>query len=200
MSETTKQSCEPEYDFALIVGGVSELTQAVEDALFSAGCDDATLSIKYGLLFMEFSRSGKSLLDAILSAIRDVSKAGVELQVLSLDECDLVTASEIARRIDRSRQLVHQYITGKRGGGEFPAPECHLSDHSPLWSWREVSHWMVANSFLRPEVSRNATVVAGVNNYLKWERHRNLELDGEMRLALKGKGRPKKHSLALDKE
>ena len=52
MNENTKRTCESEHDFALILGGVAELTSSVEDALFNAGCDDATLSMQYGLLYM----------------------------------------------------------------------------------------------------------------------------------------------------
>ena len=106
----TKSTCEMEYDFALIVGGVVGLTPAVEDALFNVGCDDATLSMQYGRLYLEFSRSAISLEDAILSAIQVVRKAGIGAEVLRVDECNLVTASEIARRMGRSRQLVHQYM------------------------------------------------------------------------------------------
>ena len=43
-----------EYDFALILTGVPELTTDVEDGLFDAGCDDATLSMQYGCLYLEF--------------------------------------------------------------------------------------------------------------------------------------------------
>lgn len=49
----TKLSCETEYDFALIVSGVVELTPAIEDALFEAGCDDATVSKQYGRLYID---------------------------------------------------------------------------------------------------------------------------------------------------
>ena len=87
---------------------MGELTQSVEDALFNAGCDDATLSMQYRLLYLEFSRSAKSLEEAIITAINDVRKAGIGAEVLRVDECDLVTASEIARRISRSRELVRQ--------------------------------------------------------------------------------------------
>ena len=59
-------NCTREYDFALIIDGVKELSTEVEDALFNAGCDDATLSIQYGRLYVEFSRVGDSLKDAIL--------------------------------------------------------------------------------------------------------------------------------------
>lgn len=167
-----KQNCECEFDFALIAGSVNELTPAVEDALFEAGCEDATLSIRYGLLYLEFSRSAKSIQDAILSAIRDVRKAGIGAQVLRVDECNLVTASDIARRIGRSRQLVFQYIKGQRGPGNFPPPEVQLAEGAPLWAWCAVSYWLAQNDIVRPEEGWNAEVVASINNWLEIERHR----------------------------
>ncbi len=172
MNESKTNPCEPEHDFALIVDGVSELTQTVEDALFNAGCDDATLSMQYGLLYLEFSRAAKSLEEAIISAINEVRSAGIGAEVLRVDECNLVTMSEIARRIGRSRQLVHQYMIGKRGPGGFPPPECHLTDHAPLWAWCAVSYWLVQNNLLRPEEGWNAEVVEAINNYLEGERQR----------------------------
>ena len=161
-----------EHDFARIVGSVSELTQHVEDALFNAGCDDATLSIQYGLLYMEFSRSAPSLEDAIIGAINDVRNARIGAEVLRVDECDLVTPSEIARRIGRTRQLIHQYMNGTRGPGGFPPPECHLTDNAPLWAWCAVSYWLVQNGLLRPEKAWNAEVVEAINNFLESERQR----------------------------
>jgi hypothetical protein len=172
-NESNVNPCEHEHDFALIVDGVSELTQAVEDALFVAGCDDATLSIRYGLLYLEFSRVAKSLEEAILSAIHGVRGAGIGAEVLRVDECNLVTMSEIARRIGRSRQLVHQYMIGKRGPGGFPPPECHLTDQAPLWSWCSVSQWLVHNHLLRAQEGWNAEVMEAINNYLEWERQRS---------------------------
>lgn len=159
--------CHQEHDFALIAGGVPELTEKVENALFEAGCDDATISIRYGLLYLEFSRSENSLKDAIISAIHDVQKAGIGATVLRVDECNLVTASDIARRIGRSRQLVHQYISGQRGPGGFPPPQCHLADHAPLWAWCGVSYWLVQNNVIRPEESWNAEVVYAINQVLE---------------------------------
>ena len=172
MKESAKPNCESEFDFALILGGVAELTSSVEDALFNVGCNDATLSIQYGLLYLEFSRSAKSLEVAIISAINDVRKSNTGAEVLRVDECNLVTASEIARRIGRSRQLVHQYMTGQRGPGGFPPPECHLTDNAPLWAWCAVSYWLVQNNLLRQEESRNAEVVEAINNWLESARQR----------------------------
>lgn len=175
MSNTTNPACDQEFDFALIVGGVKDLTPAVENALFEAGCDDATLSIQYGLLYMEFSRSAPSLKEAIISAIQDVGRAGINFEVLRVDNCNLVTQAEIARRIKRSRQLVHQYITGQRGPGGFPPPACHLDDDcAPLWQWCAVSYWLVQNSLLRPEELESAEVVDAVNIVLEVQKRPGL--------------------------
>lgn len=176
------QSCEREYDFGLILSGAKELTTEIEDGLFKAGCDDATLSIQYGCIYMEFSRSAASLKDAILSAIMDVRKAKVGVNVWRVDVCNLVTPAEIARRIKKSRQLVHQYITARRGPGGFPAPECNLTEGSPLWAWCAVSYWLVQNDMIRPEEIDNAEVVDMVNVALETahQRARNPQLVEEI--------------------
>jgi hypothetical protein len=78
-------ACDQEYDFALILTGAHELTTEVENALFEAGCDDATLSVQYGFIYMVFSRTAASLKVAILSAIGDVRKAGIGADVWRVD-------------------------------------------------------------------------------------------------------------------
>lgn len=180
------QACEREYDFALILTGVQELTSEVENSLFEAGCDDATLSVQYGFVYMQFSRTASSLQDAILGAIRDVRKAAVGADVWRVDESNLVTPAEIARRLGRSRQLVHQYMTGKRGPGGFPAPECNLTDGAPLWAWCAVSYWLWQNDMIRPDELRDAEVVAAINNALEGahQRGRNPELVVEITRAI----------------
>lgn len=182
------QNCEREYDFALILDGVRELTTDVEDALFEAGCDDATLSVQYGCICMEFARSALTLKDAILSAIRDVRKANIGAVVLRVDECDLVTPAEIARRTERSRQNIHQFITGQRGPGGFPAPECNLTEGQPLWTWCSVSYWLCQNDMIRPEELQEAQVVAAINNALEaaHQRGRNPDLVEEVTRELAG--------------
>jgi hypothetical protein len=167
MTQNIDNKSPREYDFALIVGSVGEVTSSIEDALFEAGCDDATLSVKYGLLYMEFSRTAESLERAIITAILDVRRANLGADVLRVDECNLVTMAEIARRIGRSRQLVFQYMSGQRGPGGFPPPSCHLSAGAPLWAWCAVSYWLAQNDILRPEDGWNAEVVAAINNVLE---------------------------------
>jgi len=176
------------FEFALIIAGVTELTDEVLDRLFEAGCDDATASIQHGVLYLEFSRSDASLEHAILSAIHDVTNAEIGAEVRRVDQYDLVTPAEIARRIGRSRQLVHQYIRGDRGPGGFPAPDRQLRGAHPLWSWCSVSRWLAAHDLLQPEQSHHATVLGAINNLLE-RRHLPTELVDELSRRLPSPGR-----------
>lgn len=51
---------EREYDFSLILSSVTELTDDQAEKLFEAGCDDATPSVIYGRVWLEFSRMATS--------------------------------------------------------------------------------------------------------------------------------------------
>src|SRR5437660_3339247 len=66
-----------DHDFTLVLSGITELTPEVQDALFDAGCDDATPSMRCGRPFLTFTRAAPTLKDAILSAISDVKKANI---------------------------------------------------------------------------------------------------------------------------
>lgn len=170
-----RSACECEHDFALVLTGIIEVTPEALDALFEAGCDDATVSVRSGRVYLTFSRTASSLKDAILSAIRDVRKAGIGADVLRVDECSLVTQADIARKIGRSRQLVHQYITGIRGPGSFPPPACEITTGAPLWYWCEVAYWLWENNMIKEDVLRAAQEVAIVNIALELEHQRQLE-------------------------
>ena len=166
----TRTSCETEHEFALVLTGITELTTEAEDALFEAGCDDATLSVRFGAVYMTFDRVAHSLKEAILKAIKDVRRANIGAEVLRIDECNLVTQAEIARRMGRTRQLVHQYISGKRGPGRFPAPCCQISEGTPLWAWCEVAYWLRRNNFIKEEDLTKAKTVDSINSNLEFLR------------------------------
>jgi len=154
-----------EHNFRLRIEGT--YADAVLDALFEAGCDDATISHEGDLLFAEFDREADSLLDAVLTAIADVES--VEgLTVLHVDHDDLVWASEIAERVGRTRQSVDQLIKGRRGPGGFPSPASHAT-RNPLWRWSEVETWLAAYEGRQPDTERS--VVLGAINGALQARH-----------------------------
>lgn len=182
----TTPQCETEFDFTLLLDGIDEITSDVEDALFVAGCDDATISLRFGRLYLTFSRSAVSHTQAILGAIKDVRKSGIDATVLRVDQCNLVTQAEIARRIPRSRQLVNQYISGARGPGGFPAPACNITDGVPLWYWCEVAYWLWENNIIKEGDSRDAQELTVINSVLELERQQRVspELTREIMKAL----------------
>jgi len=171
VSKITKPAGEREHEFALVLTGVSKLTPELTNALFEAGCDDATPSIRSGRMYLTFSRQAPSVKDAIFGAIRDVKKANIGLEVLRIDECDLVTQSDIARRIHRSRQLVNQYISGERGPGDFPAPACELHAKHPLWMWCEVTNWLYENNLIKEDALSDSREKYVINTILELHAH-----------------------------
>jgi hypothetical protein len=170
-----RKACEREHDFALVLTGITELTPEAEDALFEAGCDDATLSVRSGRVFLIFSRAAPSLGEAVLSAIRDVKKANIGADVLRVDVCDLVSQSDIARKIGRSRQLVHQYANGDCGPGGFPPPASYVAYETPLWYWSEVAAWLRQNRMIKEDVLREAQEGAVINSVLELQYYRRLD-------------------------
>jgi hypothetical protein len=130
-----------EYEFTLVLSGVPALTRVVLDALFEAGCDDALIGLRDGVAFAEFCRTADSFRTAVLSAIHDVESAGIGARVEHVEPDELVTMSEIARRLHLSREGVRKWVAGLRGPGNFPPPAGSLTRRSPLWRWTDVVRW-----------------------------------------------------------
>lgn len=127
------------YTFTLVIDGDAGTGERI-NALFEAGCDDATFSHGSTLSYGDFDRDADDLLEAVLSAVEAVES--VEgLSVRRVDEDDLVTVNDIAERLDRSRQSVNQLIAGDRGDGTFPQALGRTRGHGRVWSWSEVAEW-----------------------------------------------------------
>ena len=62
--------------FVVTLSGVSEITDALEDSVLGAGCDDALLWGRAGAVGLSFDREAESLGKAIGSAVEDVERAG----------------------------------------------------------------------------------------------------------------------------
>jgi hypothetical protein len=70
------------WDFTLVLTGVSDLTDDLADALFEAGCNDATYSIVGGKPRLDFSREAESLEEAVAAAVEDIRRCGERLGTL----------------------------------------------------------------------------------------------------------------------
>jgi len=129
------------YAFSLILAGVDGVGAELENALYEAGCDDALLGSRGGVVFLDFDREAPSFFAAVVSAVADVGGAGLGLRVDRVEPDDLVTAAEIARRTERTRESIRLLMEGDRGPGGFPAPVANLTRRSPIWRWTDVAAW-----------------------------------------------------------
>jgi hypothetical protein len=152
------------YNLRLILGGLSQITDEVEDALFDAGCDDGHLGMIDRVGLMEFDREAGSFIEALCSAIANIEEAGY--RVVRVEPEDLVTAAEIARRSGRTRASVSSLISGERGPGTFPPPVSNVDAKSPLWRWSEVARWLSEYEGGAPDVAEQAEDLAFVNDLL----------------------------------
>ncbi len=129
------------YRFTLTLRGLSGLTDEALDRLFEAGCDDGLFGVRDGVVFADFTRESDSLVEAVGSALRDIRAADAGVTGFRVQFDDLVTMSEIGRRLGRTREGVRQWIRGSRGPGGFPAPAGGVRRRDRVWRWAEVVTW-----------------------------------------------------------
>ncbi len=157
------------YEFTLVLDGVDENTQSLEDALFEAECDDALINFRNGTVYLDFDREGSSLEEAVLSAIQAVEGCGIGAKVIRTLPDDLVSISDIAKRLNKDRQLVSLWVKGERRqqGLPFPPPVLKLSEKSPLWRWYLVVKWLLEQNLIQnPKMVDYAKFVENLNAVL----------------------------------
>lgn len=150
------------HSLTIIASGLDDLGDAFADRFFEAGCDDATVSIQKGLFVLEFDREARTFTHALVTAMRDVARAGATVERVEPDY--LVSAAEIAKRSDLGRAAISLYAKGERGHG-FPSPIARVISESPLYDWAEVAAWLHHHGKLSLAEVVQARTVREVNRY-----------------------------------
>ena len=153
------------YNFTLVLRGVSESTEGLEDAIFSAGCDDALINFREGAVYLDFDREAKSIEEAVLTAIQDVTSTPLNITVVSVAPDLFVSESGIAKRLNKTRQAVSHWIKGNRRSQiPFPNPVMKLEEKSPLWRWYDVTQWLYQQKQITdPDIVANARFFEAIN-------------------------------------
>lgn len=158
------------HEFTLIVDGPDMQDASVADALFELGFDDASIGRVGSVQYLDFDREAASFVDAVFSATEALESAVPGARVVHLEPDDLVTMSDIAERVGRTRESVRLLIGGARGPGGFPAPATHFRTRQRMWRWQEVAIWF-ADQLGEPQVvddPRRARFISAFNAGLKW--------------------------------
>ncbi len=157
------------YQFTLVLKDVDANTPNLEDSLYEAGCDDALINSREGVVYLDFNREAISLEEAVMSAIKDVETSTIKAVVANLAPENLVTETEVAKRLHIKRQAVSLWIKGQRRNSiPFPKPIMWLSNKSPFWKWSEVTNWLYRNQLIsEKEIVTNALFVEHMNAALE---------------------------------
>jgi hypothetical protein len=134
------------YSFELIIRG--DVTDDGVEQLYRAA-PDATVSTSSGVTTVAFDRpvdGYTSFGQALFRAIRQVEEA-MPVRAIGVErsEGELLTLSEIARRVHRTPESIRQLVMGLRGPGGFPPPASNVDGRSKRWRWQDVAAWMMAN-------------------------------------------------------
>lgn len=121
------------------------------DALFEAGCDDATVGTgKPGAIALDFSREARTAEEAVLSAIENVLVAIPGAQLLEIRP-DIVNLADLADIIGCSRQNIRKYAAGEIKAVKMAFPEpVYTGGSINLWRLAEVLPWFDANTEIHP--------------------------------------------------
>jgi transcriptional regulator with XRE-family HTH domain len=157
------------YPFVLVLKNIDENTPNLEDILYEAGCDDALINFRNGTVYLDFDRQAISLEEAVMSAIKDIEASSISPIVACVGPEDLVTESDVAKRLNIKRQAVSLWVKGERRNLlPFPKPIMKLSDKSPFWKWREIAEWLFKNNIIKEkEEVDNASFLENINAALE---------------------------------
>jgi hypothetical protein len=94
-----------------------------------------------GSFLLEFDRRSTSLPRALAVALGELLEVLPEAIVLRVEEDDLATMADIAKRAGRTPESVRLLIAGRRGPGGFPPAAGRLDTRTKLWRWTDVAQW-----------------------------------------------------------
>jgi hypothetical protein len=152
------------HSFTLFVEGLDVSSDAHVDALYEAGCDDATFGVRDGAAYAIFDREARSFSDALRSAMDDVLRALPHARIVRIEPDNLVTMATIAGRCGRTRESIRLLANEDRGPGGFPPPVAYVDERTRLWHWPDIARWLNEHRKARIEIDTEAADLVSAMN------------------------------------
>jgi hypothetical protein len=159
------------FEFTLLIAGADLQTDTNLDALFEAGCDDATFGNRDRIQYADFHRDAPNLAEAIAGAIQAIESAVPGAMVFRVEPDELVSMAKIAERTSRSRESVRLLAEGSRGPGGFPSPLSWVDAKSKVWRWTDVAEWFETRLGEPLALTEEAETIATFNGLLEARLH-----------------------------
>lgn len=94
-----------------------------------------------GSFLAEFDMHAPTLPGAVARALRDLMRTVPQAVVLRVEEDDLASMADIARRCGRTAESVRLLVNGRRGPGGFPPAAGRLDSRTKVWRLTDVAAW-----------------------------------------------------------
>ena len=94
-----------------------------------------------GSFLLECDRRSSSLPRALGSTVAELLQTLPDVTILRVEEDDLATMADIAKRAGRTPESIRLLICGKRGPGAFPPAAGRLDARTKVWRWADVAQW-----------------------------------------------------------
>ncbi|MCK5520959.1 MAG: hypothetical protein KAI81_07590 [Candidatus Marinimicrobia bacterium] len=163
------------FTFSLILNH-TKIDANIEDKLYEVGCDDALLGVEDGITYLDFTREADSFNSAISSAIQQVDSVLDTGSISRIEPDELVTLSEIGKRVGRSRESIRLLASGQRGQGNFPIPLRGARLRHRIWRWSEVAPWLIGHGVKVGKFDlEQAASIANINAILQIRKSQPLQ-------------------------
>jgi hypothetical protein len=106
----------------------------------SSALPEATFSEASGVTTVRARIRPPGPAGAVSQLVEHVTKVAPAAVPLRVDQ-DLVSVSDIAHRVGRTRESVRLLVDGKRGPGSFPPPVGVVCESIRVWPWSVVLEW-----------------------------------------------------------
>jgi hypothetical protein len=90
------------------------------------------------------TREADTPIRAALDAVENIRRVVPQARFVRMVE-DLVSISDIGRRVGVNRETVRFWVSGKRGPGGFPRPRDVVGGNIQVWDWASVALWLCRN-------------------------------------------------------
>lgn len=149
--------------FVIIADGLDPDADDTYNAFHEAGCDDATVAWREGAFTLYFHREAARFDEALMSAYRDVTKAGATVTRFEPDT--FVTLTDIAERSGLTASTIAD-LRRSQEGVDFPPPSIRVTTDEPLWDWAAVALWLQRRQLVDRSVAIEARVLWEANTTL----------------------------------
>jgi hypothetical protein len=126
------------YEFSLTVHGQPEgLSDGdrfldLAERIYGAFEGDVEVEMSRGVVYLRITREAVSMAEAIRFSVRALE--GLGLRAARFGPESLVSASQIAARLNLSRERVSQLLHS----GALPTPVAALDERSPMYRWADI--------------------------------------------------------------